>query len=106
MTMRICGNINVYFREMLCGYSDHSIQIAPPPILLKSDQLISINDDRNMAIIKSKKPPLEPDRNQKSQYYNLYIQLPICTIVIYSWGFGVLGFWGFGGSAEALPFSR
>lgn len=36
--------------------SDHSIQIPPSPIVLKSENVLSINNDKTMIIAKPKLP--------------------------------------------------
>ena len=40
----------------MCGTTDHSIQIPPPPTILRSLNAITINDNKNITIAKPKTP--------------------------------------------------
>ncbi len=54
-----CQNLNKHkknCRELLCGTTDHSIQVPPPPIILRSAQVISVNDEKNISLTKPKTP--------------------------------------------------
>ena len=43
--------INRYiYRELMCGTTDHSIQIPTPPTVIRSEYVITINDDQNLKI--------------------------------------------------------
>jgi len=49
----------------LCGTSDHSIQIQPPPIILRSAQVVMVNDDKNISLAKPKTPKKAVQSPQK-----------------------------------------
>ena len=52
--MKICGIFLFNYREFLCGIKDYSIQIIPPPVILKSMQIVRVNEGKTIFIQKPK----------------------------------------------------
>ncbi len=48
--------LSITDRELMCGTTDRSIQVAPPPTILRSANAISVNDDRRVSVAKPKTP--------------------------------------------------